>query len=82
MNYNAIYLTQIKNRSKQAVIGNYGLIMTDDMRSADDVDPLNVFSKIADGAFMAAATYDGNTYAKDGTPIGSRTVSREDFVLP
>lgn len=82
MNYNAIYLMQMKNRSKQAVIGNYGLIMTDDMRSADDVDPLNVFSKIADGAFMAAVTYDGNTYAKDWIPSGSRTISREDFVLP
>lgn len=82
MNYNAISLTQIKNRSKQAAIGNYGIIMTDDMRSANDVDPLNVFMKIAEGAFMATATYNGNTYAKDWTPVGNKTISREDFVLP
>jgi len=79
VNYNAISLTQIKKRSKQAVTGNYGVIMTDDMRSANDVDPLNVFMKIAEGAFMANATYNGTAYAKDWTPIGNKTIIPRGF---
>lgn len=30
----------------QARQGGYGVISTDDMRSADDIDPLNVFVKL------------------------------------
>lgn len=57
-------------------------ISTDDMRSADDIDPLNVFVKIAEGAFGKTATYDGNNYAKNWISSGSQTITHNDCNLP
>lgn len=65
-NYSILYHNMVKTRSMQASQGGYGVISTDDMRSADDINPLNVFVKIAEGAFQKTATYDGNNYAKTG----------------
>lgn len=81
-NYISYFLNLIKVRSMQASQGGYGVISTDDMRSADDIDPLNVFVKIAEGAFEKIATYDGNNYAKNWISSGSQTVSHNDCDLP
>lgn len=81
-NYNILILNQVRIRSMQARQGGYGVISTDDMRSADDIDPLNVFVKIAEGAFEKTATYDGNNYAKNWISSGSQTVSHNDCDLP
>lgn len=81
-NYNTLILYQVRIRSMQASQGDYGVISTDDMRSADDIDPLNVFVKIAEGAFEKTATYDGNNYAKNWISSGSQTVSHNDCDLP
>lgn len=81
-NYHILILNQVRIRSMQASQGGYGVISTDDMRSADDIDPLNVFVKIAEGAFEKIATYDGNNYAKNWISSGSQTVSHNDCDLP
>lgn len=81
-NYHILILNQVRIRSMQASQGGYGVISTDDMRSADDIDPLNVFVKIAEGAFEKTATYDGNSYAKNWISSGSQTVSHNDCDLP
>lgn len=81
-NYHILILNQVRIRSMQASQGGYGVISTDDMRSADDIDPLNVFVKIAEGAFEKTATYDGNNYAKNWISSGSQTVSHNDCDLP
>lgn len=81
-NYNILILNQVRIRSMQASQGGYGVISTDDMRSADDIDPLNVFVKIAEGAFQKTATYDGNNYAKNWISTGSQTITRNDCDLP
>ena len=81
-NYNTLILYQVRIRSMQASQGDYGVISTDVMRSADDIDPLNVFVKIAEGAFEKTATYDGNNYAKNWISSGSQTVSHNDCDLP
>lgn len=81
-NYISYFLNQIKVRSIQASQGGYGVISTDDMRSVDDINPLNVFVKIAEGAFGQTATYDGNNYAKNWISSGSQTVSHNDCNLP
>ena len=81
-NYISYFLNQIKVRSIQASQGGYGVISTDDMRSADDINPLNVFVKIAEGALGKTVTYDGNNYAKNWISSGSQTVSHNDCNLP
>lgn len=81
-NYIPYFLNQIKVRSIQASQGGYGVISTDDMRSADDINPLNVFVKIAEGAFGKAATYDGNNYEKNWISLGSQTINHNDCDLP
>ena len=81
-NYSILYRNLVKTRSMQASQGGYGVISTDDMRSADDIDPLNVFVKIAEGAFEKTATYDGNNYAKNWISTGSQTITRNDCDLP
>lgn len=81
-NYISYFLNQIRVRSIQASQGGYGIISTDDMRSEDDINPLNVFVKIAEGAFQKTATYDGNNYAKNWISSGSQTVSHNDCNLP
>lgn len=81
-NYNTLILYQVRIRSMQASQGDYGVISTDDMRSEDDINPLNVFVKIAEGAFQKTATYDGNNYAKNWISSGSQTVSHNDCDLP
>lgn len=81
-NYNTLILYQVRIRSMQASQGGYGVISTDDMRSADDINPLNVFVKIAEGAFQKTATYDGNNYAKNWISTGSQTITRNDCDLP
>lgn len=81
-NYISYFLNQIKVRSIQASQGGYGVISTDDMRSADDINPLNVFVKIAEGALGKTATYDGNNYAKNWISSGSQTITHNDCDLP
>ena len=81
-NYNTLILYQVRIRSMQASQGDYGVISTDDMRSEDDINPLNVFVKIAEGAFQKTATYDGNNYAKNWISTGSQTITRNDCDLP
>lgn len=81
-NYSILYHNMVKTRSMQASQGGYGVISTDDMRSADDINPLNVFVKIAEGAFQKTATYDGNNYAKNWISTGSQTITRNDCDLP
>lgn len=81
-NYSILYHNMVKTRSMQASQGGYGGISTDDMRSADDINPLNVFVKIAEGAFQKTATYDGNNYAKNWISTGSQTITRNDCDLP
>lgn len=66
----------------QARQGGYGVISTDDMRSADDIDPLNVFVKIAEGAFEKTATYDGNNYAKIGFHLGAKPFPTMIVICP
>lgn len=80
-NCHILILNQVRIRSMQASQGGYGVISTDDMRSADNIDPLNVFAKIAEGAFEKTATYDGNNYAKNRISSGSQTISRNDCDL-
>lgn len=81
-NYVIYLLYQVRVRSMQTSQGGYGVISTDDMRSADDIDPLNVFVKIAEGAFGKTATYDGNNYAKNWISSGSQTITHNDCNLP
>lgn len=81
-NYISYFLNQIKVRSIQASQGGYGVISTDDMRSADDINPLNVFVKIAEGALGKTVTYDGNNYAKNWISSGSQTITHNDCDLP
>lgn len=81
-NYISYFLNQIRVRSIQASQGGYGIISTDDMRSEDDINPLNVFVKIAEGAFQKTATYDGNNYTKNWISSGDQTISHNDCDLP
>lgn len=81
-NYNTLILYQVRIRSMQASQGDYGVISTDDMRSADDIDPLNVFVKIAEGAFEKTATYDGNSYAKIGFHLGAKPFPTMIVICP
>ena len=81
-NYSILYRNLVKTRSMQASQGGYGVISTDDMRSADDIDPLNVFVKIAEGSFGKTVTYDGNNYAKNWISSGSQTITHNDCDLP
>lgn len=76
--YNILYLTQIKNRSAQAAAGVYGGIMMKNVRSADDVDPLPVFEKIAEGAYNGTVTFTGNIIPKNWTSGNSMTITRKD----
>lgn len=76
--YNTIYLNQIKLRSKQAATGEYGGIMMKDVRSADDVDPLPVFEKIAEGAYDGTATFTGSIFTKNWTAGSSMTITHND----
>ena len=73
-------LTTLKSNSIRAKNGNYGMIATEDLRAADDVDPLMFFQKIAEGAFASTVTYDGNAYAKDWVATGSRTITYNDIL--
>ena len=76
--YNTIYLNQIKIRSSQAANGGYGGIMMKNVRSADDVDPLPVFEKIAEGAYNGTVTFTGNIIPKNWTSGNSMTITRKD----
>lgn len=76
--YNTIYLNQIKIRSSQAANGGYGGIMMKNVRSADDVDPLPVFEKIAEGAYNGTVTFIGNIIPKNWTSGNSMTITRKD----
>lgn len=76
--YNTIYLNQIKIRSSQAANGGYGGIMMKNVRSADDVDPLPVFGKIAEGAYNGTVAFTGNIISKNWTSGNSMTITRKD----
>lgn len=76
--YNAIYLNQIKNRSAQAAAGGYGGIMMKNVRSADDVDPLPVFEKIAEGAYNGTVTFTGNIFPKNWISGSSTMITHRD----
>lgn len=76
--YNTIYLNQIKIRSSQAANGGYGGIMMKNVRSADDVDPLPVFEKIAEGAYNGTVTFTGNIIPKNWTSGNSMTITYND----
>lgn len=76
--YNTIQLLQIKNRSAQAASGEYGGIMMKNVRSADDVDPLPVFEKIAEGAYNGTVTFTGNIISKNWISENSMTITHKD----
>lgn len=76
--YNTIYLNQIKIRSKQAATGGYGGIMMKNVRSADDVDPLPVFEKIAEGAYNGTVTFTGNIIPQNWISGNSMTITHKD----
>lgn len=76
--YNAIYLNQIKIRSSQAVNGGYGGIMMKNVCSADDVDPLPVFEKIAEGAYDGTVAFTGNITPKNWISENSMTITYND----
>jgi len=78
--YNTIQLNQIKNRAAQAAAGGYGGIMMKDVRSADDVDPLPVFEKIAEGAYNGTVAFTGNVFPKDWTSGSSVTITSNDCI--
>lgn len=78
--YNILNLNQIRIRSMQTVNGSYGMISTDDLRAAADVDPLPVFLKIAEGAFTSTVTCDGKAFAKDWTATATRTIDYDDIL--
>lgn len=77
--YNAIYLNQIKNRSMQSRINGMGAILTHDLRSATERDPLSALQKIAEGAFESSANRDDIVYEKDWSAGGSQTITVSDI---
>lgn len=82
LSYNKIFLTQIKNRSKQAAAGAYGGITLFNLRVASEVDPLPVFQAIAEGAYQSNIIYDGTEYPQDWTFIsGGHTITHADLPI-
>lgn len=75
-----ISLSTIRTLSQRTKANGYGMISTEDMRAADDVDPLPIFQSMAQGAFTSTVTYDGTTYAKDWSTSVTRTITYNDIL--
>lgn len=78
-NFSALNLTTIKNNASKTKTQGYGGMMCFNMRRANDVNPLPVFKKMAEGAFGSTVTYDGNDYQHDWQYItGGYTITKDD----